>query len=78
MFGQKSWWLSPPPFAMYSTEHPLLWRERTLSAMTTPVLQCEQQAGDVIFVPDGWAHAVLNQAESIGYASEFEFLNAAV
>jgi hypothetical protein len=23
-------------------------------------LKCEQAAGDVVFVPSGWAHAVLN------------------
>jgi hypothetical protein len=30
-------------------------------------------AGDLIFVPWTWGHAVINVAESIGYAQEFYF-----
>lgn len=37
------------------------------------VLECMQESGDVVFVPEGWGHAVLNVAESIGFASEFEW-----
>jgi oxalate decarboxylase/phosphoglucose isomerase-like protein (cupin superfamily) len=33
-------------------------------------------SGDVIFVPELWGHAVLNLAESIGFATEFEFASA--
>jgi hypothetical protein len=34
-------------------------------------LVCTQRAGDVIFVPGGWGHAVLNTETVIGYAVEF-------
>ena len=35
-------------------------------------LECTQQAGDAIYVPAGWGHAVLNLAEyNVGYALEF-------
>ena len=34
-------------------------------------LECVQEQGDLIFVPDFWGHGVLNLAESIGFASEF-------
>ena len=27
--------------------------------------ECIQEAGDMIFVPDGWAHGVINLAESV-------------
>jgi oxalate decarboxylase/phosphoglucose isomerase-like protein (cupin superfamily) len=54
-----------------------VWLEKRPST-TTPLLRCEQHAGDILFVPDGWSHMTLNQAESIGYASEFEFINAVV
>jgi hypothetical protein len=34
-------------------------------------LVCAQEAGDVIYVPAGWGHAVLNLAPSVGFAVEF-------
>ena len=34
-------------------------------------LECTQFAGDVMYVPRGWGHAILNMATSIGYALEF-------
>lgn len=34
-------------------------------------LECEQHAGDMLFVPDLWAHGVLNMDEVIGFATEF-------
>jgi hypothetical protein len=37
------------------------------------VLECMQTSNDVMFVPEAWAHATLNLAESIGVASEFEW-----
>ena len=36
-------------------------------------MECVQESGDIVFVPEGWGHAVLNLAESIGFASEFEW-----
>ena len=36
------------------------------------VVQCVQTAGDAIFVPEGWGHAILNLLPSVGFASEFE------
>ena len=38
-----------------------------------PMLQCVQEAGDVVFVPFWWGHAVLNREPSIGVAMEMEF-----
>jgi hypothetical protein len=32
--------------------------------------QCVQEAGDVLFVPSGWHHAVLNLQESVAIAIE--------
>jgi hypothetical protein len=39
--------------------------------VTTELLECEQLAGDVLFVPDSWGHATLNIEASIGVAYEF-------
>ena len=38
--------------------------------LPTEPLQCEQQAGEVMFVPKKWLHAVSNTAPSIGVAIE--------
>lgn len=35
-------------------------------------LQCMQEAGDIIYIPRLWGHAVLNVQESVGFAIEFE------
>ena len=37
----------------------------------TCVLPPSQRAGDVLWVPDDWGHAVLNLLPSVGFASEF-------
>jgi len=36
-----------------------------------PVLECHQQAGDLIFIPRDWAHSTINLQESVGIAAEF-------
>ncbi len=36
-------------------------------------LTCVQRSGDMLFVPPMWSHAVLNLAESIGFATEIEW-----
>ena len=41
----------------------------TLAPLATPRL-CIQRAGEVLFVPTGWAHATVNLAGSIGVAVE--------
>jgi hypothetical protein len=46
--------------------------ERTAAPDWLPqVMQCTQRAGDVMYVPAGWGHAVLNTATSVGLAVEF-------
>ena len=45
---------------------------RRAAAAGRTLLRCVQRPGDVLFVPDFWGHAVLNEAPSVGVASEFE------
>ena len=78
-FGEKRWWLLPPHAARYSAEPVSAWLARGgagdggagADAAARAPAQCTQRAGDVIFVPRGWAHAVLNTRTSVGVASEF-------
>ena len=41
-------------------------------ANATPPLECEQHAGDVMFVPSFWGHAVINVRTAVGIALEFD------
>ena len=73
LFGRKQWWLLPPyghvimdpelrPGAEGSTEK--------LGELPIAPLQCVQEAGEVMFVPTQWLHAVGNLAPTIGTAIE--------
>ena len=33
--------------------------------------RCVQRAGDLLYVPDGWAHGVLNLGATVGWANSF-------
>lgn len=71
--GTKHWYLQPPQDAEYHTNPVFEWE--TLSLPLYPEsrkpIECTQQAGDLIYVPQGWAHATLNWQESVGVAVEF-------
>ena len=72
-FGRKRWWLLPPD-AVHPFDNDLRPAVGgSISGTTrlpTEPLQCEQQAGEVMFVPKKWLHAVSNTAPSIGVAIE--------
>ena len=71
--GSRTWLLQAPSEATYSSVHPAdatarapwPWAKETLYA-------CQQEAGDVLFLPDMWARAMLNDAESLGFGVEME------
>ena len=65
-FGRKTWYLRPPPTSTHSVEPPRTWRRAPLDAIV-----CEQRAGDILYVPAGWGHAVVNAEPSVGAAVEF-------
>ena len=65
-FGRKTWYLRPPPTATYSVQMPRAWRGKPRDAIV-----CEQRAGDILYVPGGWGHAVVNEEPSVGAAVEF-------
>jgi hypothetical protein len=75
LHGQKRWWLYPPADAFYSSlpANELLAElsDRDGNSGSRP-LECEQRAGDVLFLPDKWGHATLNVQTSIGLAYEFD------
>jgi hypothetical protein len=73
-WGEKKWFFkSPDSGSEYSTVPAVDYVRyiRRKSQDEFP-LECTQHAGDVIFVPSAWGHAVLNIKTSIGFAVEFD------
>ncbi len=71
VFGEKRWFLAPPGDGVYSSMPISEWIENVLPTMNQQFLECRQYAGDILYVPKHWSHAVLNTQESIGIAREF-------
>lgn len=75
-YGQKRWFLIPPgKHSLYSTQPIAEWvlalPEDRGESEGLGIIECTQEAGDVIFVPSDWSHGVLNTKTSIGVALEF-------
>ena len=71
VFGEKLWLLFPPSTAFYSTKHVHDWFREDLPVLNEQgiyPLQCRQQPGDIIYVPDMWGHGVIYTKDSIGMA----------
>jgi len=73
-YGAKRWTLLPPRDAVYSALPAREWHAAGgpagLRGEGRTVVECVQRAGDVLYVPDGWGHAVLNLQPSVGFAAE--------
>lgn len=72
MWGGKAWFLLPPGEAHYSTVPPAV--DQGLlggGGGGEGLLRCKQAAGDVMYIPKGWGHAVLNLNTSVGFAADF-------
>lgn len=71
--GEKRWYVHMPQEAQYSTVHVADYVSKVLPSLPPAQrpLQCTQLAGDVLYIPHGWSHAVLNMKTSIGFALEF-------
>lgn len=72
-WGSKRWFLFPPNEARFSRIPISEWVDSRLGGITDPApIEVLQQSGDILFVPKGWGHAVLNLAPSVGVACEFD------
>lgn len=104
--GVKLWVLLPPPLAIFSTRHPVLWLLHELPVLARRLSSSHSQRGkqpsdqrggsgapgdawgddhaavyvtvqgpgDVVFVPENWAHVVVNLADCVGVAYEYAVL----
>lgn len=69
--GSKRWFILPPQDAIYSRKHISDWVRNDLENTPLKPLECVQNAGDAIYVPFDWAHAVINQGDfTFAYALE--------
>ena len=72
-YGAKRWYLLPP-----ALEHRVegngatvgAWLRDVAPSLPYAALECTQRAGEVLFVPEGWYHGVLNLANSVGIVVE--------
>jgi hypothetical protein len=78
VYGRKRWFLYPPDSTHQNTKEVIHWmsdmhatRSELLFEGGEVAFECVQQAGDMLFVPEPWGHAVLNLELSIGVAVEF-------
>jgi hypothetical protein len=74
LYGRKRWFLRPPKHAIYSRKAILPWFKEQYphdkQLPHTVLYECVQQPGELLFVPDGWSHGILNIETSIGTALE--------
>jgi hypothetical protein len=74
-YGKKAWLVVPPKRAAFSSKSARQCFRDDAPMMedngSHPVWRCVQQAGDLIVMPEGWAHTTYNLRTSIGIAREF-------
>jgi hypothetical protein len=77
--GEKMWALFPPSHSFYETTPVRDWFERERATRESQsgssskkyrrYMECVQRPGEIIYVPDGWGHAVISLVDtSIGLA----------
>jgi histone arginine demethylase JMJD6 len=77
VLGLKAWALLPPALAGFADMHAEAWWRGQLPGLQAAhggeggaLLQALQGPGDMLFVPAGWGHAVINLADSAAAAYE--------
>ena len=80
VFGRKVWILLPPRIARFLAHHSAIgWfrsltKNRLIEMLGGPndpkPLLAVQEAGDLVYIPPFWGHAVLNTADSFAFAME--------
>ena len=69
--GRKKWYLLPPSANIGPTISTLpWWLKNVMPYLKIKPIECVQQPGEVLFVPNGWFHAVFNIDEVVGIAFE--------
>ena len=65
--GAKTWLAQSPSEAIFSSLHPAdATRVAPWPYPAQTLFSCDQQAGDVMLVPEMWAHATMSDEPSVG------------
>jgi hypothetical protein len=76
LFGYKRWFLLPPGHFYGPTSIAMTrWMREHAGAFADTMLECVQEPGEVLFVPQHWYHAVLNISDCVGIAVEVGMCN---
>eukprot|EP00466_Bigelowiella_natans_P021506 jgi/Bigna1/61398/fgenesh1_kg.21_\ len=78
VYGKKSWTLLPPSERVYSKMKMKDWTMRPQQQHAAEYhprskIECEQEEGDLIFIPNLWAHGVVNHGSTVALALEWTF-----
>jgi hypothetical protein len=70
--GPKKWFIAPPNQSIYSKKpiRDYVIQDVQEAIDKNEILTCTQEAGDIIYVPFDWGHAVLNEEINLGVALE--------
>ena len=78
VYGRKRWFILPRT-EMPALEFPVHHDQQSWVAEVLPrmgaedrPMECVQEAGDVLVLPDAWGHLTYNVRSSIGIAQEFD------
>lgn len=72
--GTKRWFLAPPEEAFWIAEPAASWvagSHHLQLQQKGKLLEVTQEAGDLLFVPEGWAHSTLCEDFCVGVGQEF-------
>ena len=72
VFGERRWFLTPPRFATVRTDSVVDWFKRDYQNASHRVehgmVELIQRPGEMLYVPAGWGHAVINTANVVRFA----------
>ena len=75
MFGERRWFLTPPRLAKVRTGSVIDWFEqehRNASyRVEHGVIELIQRPGEMLYIPSGWGHAVINTANVVRHARRY-------
>ena len=73
--GSTKWYLMPPGSLVAPRFGPMSAWNRTKKEQSPDVLEFEQHAGDIVYLPDLWQHATINVNFTVAVAVEVGYYN---
>ena len=80
VFGERRWFLTPPRHAKVYSGSVFKWFTTNYRAdsyrSSHELVEVTQRPGEMMYVPSGWGHAVINTANVVGYGLHFQAFGA--